>query len=247
MCFVVDGFSFGNADMDKYVDITIQSTLYSTNNQGRFRRFRRSRIAKRMDQSESHVSKNQVSENINNMSYQQSGDETSQASENNRVYGRSVVMHHSAHEAQRVRDDKTSVLDNEAPGVSGSVIPGSTLQRDIVSTDNDYAGIPVSHSADSLELSPSESANDGFQSVQSELDGKKVKLHCRVQVQLTTSIPPALLFIPNPVLGSVGRVILRAVLNALLPNFLELASRDYQSWVSGERTCQSGVGSLVGA
>lgn len=245
--FTVDGFSFGNPDMDKYVDIQIQSTLYSTNNHGRFRRFSRSGNIAKNDQNEEPECKSQTADNTNNVSCHDSGAGTSQAPENNRVYGRSVEMHHSMHESLGTRGAEVVALANEDSGVSDSAVLDNTPQVETDSVVNDYDDIPANHNLDSLGLLSSSLEHDEFHTVHSELDGKKVRLHCQVQVRLTTSIPPALLFIPNPVLGSVGRVILRSVLNALLPNFLELASKDYQRWVSGERTCHSGVGSLVGA
>lgn len=58
-------------------------------------------------------------------------------------------------------------------------------------------------------------------------------------------VPQALLFMPRVALGSAGSLVMRAVLKALLPRFLDLLVSDYQSWAEGSTTRMSANGELV--
>lgn len=73
-------------------------------------------------------------------------------------------------------------------------------------------------------------------------------LHCRVNVTMAVQVPSALRMVPNPLLGYAGRMVLRAVLSAALPNFLRLLSEDFQQWVRGgrQRDADAATGDLFG-
>ena len=58
-------------------------------------------------------------------------------------------------------------------------------------------------------------------------------LDCRVQINMAVKVPGALRVVPNGLLGYAGSVITKTVLNAVLPNFLQLLSTDFKQWVAG--------------
>ncbi|CAD7697496.1 unnamed protein product [Ostreobium quekettii] len=72
-----------------------------------------------------------------------------------------------------------------------------------------------------------------------------VTLQCKVVLQLQITIPAALSFVPRLVIGSTGRIVIRAVLHSLLPSFLDLVVTDYERWAAGEQSREDMVGKLV--
>jgi len=58
-------------------------------------------------------------------------------------------------------------------------------------------------------------------------------LDCKVQINMAVKVPTALRVVPNGLLGYAGSVIVKTVLNAVLPNFLQLLSNDFKRWVAG--------------
>ena len=71
-------------------------------------------------------------------------------------------------------------------------------------------------------------------------------LQCRVNVTVAIRVPRPLRVVPNPLLGYAGSLILRSVLSATLPNFLNLLKSDFSQWVedSEERDCFAATGEL---
>ena len=65
------------------------------------------------------------------------------------------------------------------------------------------------------------------------------------RVAVGFDVPQALLFMPRVALGSAGSLVMRAVLKAMLPRFLDLLVSDYQSWAEGNTTRMSANGELV--
>ncbi|KAL4457371.1 hypothetical protein ABPG75_012236 [Micractinium tetrahymenae] len=80
--------------------------------------------------------------------------------------------------------------------------------------------------------------------------GQQALLHCRAQVTMAVRVPKALKVVPNALLGYAGSLLLRAVLSATLPNFLELLAADYRRWAglagaaAGARQLDTPVGEL---
>lgn len=72
------------------------------------------------------------------------------------------------------------------------------------------------------------------------------QLHCRTEVTMAIRVPAALMAVPNPILGYTGSVLLRAVLSAALPNFVELLASDFRTWATSlaRRDLESRVGGL---
>jgi hypothetical protein len=66
--------------------------------------------------------------------------------------------------------------------------------------------------------------------------GQAPLLDCKVQINMAVKVPGALRVVPNSLLGYAGSVITKTVLNAVLPNFLQLLSTDYKQWVAGGRS-----------
>jgi Protein of unknown function (DUF1997) len=58
-------------------------------------------------------------------------------------------------------------------------------------------------------------------------------LDCKVQINMAVKVPGALRVVPNGLLGYAGSVLSKTVLNAVLPNFLQLLSNDFKQWVAG--------------
>jgi hypothetical protein len=58
-------------------------------------------------------------------------------------------------------------------------------------------------------------------------------LDCKVQINMAVKVPGALRVVPNGLLGYAGSVIAKTVLNAVLPNFLQLLANDFKQWVAG--------------
>lgn len=65
------------------------------------------------------------------------------------------------------------------------------------------------------------------------------------RVAVGFDVPQALLFMPRVALGSAGSLVMRAVLKAMLPRFLDLLVADYKSWAEGSTTRMSANGELV--
>lgn len=211
--FKIDEFTSGNPDMDKYMGIRVQSTLFSTDRLKRFSRFPW----------------------VHNR-----GIDHSEASGQAEAL-ECAVENFGILDGPLNRDEDSFGVDTFAD--SNSHIVEELALAKIAGQSSDSASYDDGDDAALINsiFAPPSTLDWG------QFDGNEVKLHCNVRLQLTTVIPPGLSFIPNPVLGSMGRIILRAILNALLPNFLELASKDYQRWVAGERSNELGVGSLAGA
>lgn len=62
-----------------------------------------------------------------------------------------------------------------------------------------------------------------------------VFLECRVNITVAVKVPRALRVVPNPLLGYAGSLVMRAVLNGAMPNFVELLSKDFASWADNNQ------------
>ncbi|KAL4858298.1 Protein NRT1/ PTR FAMILY 8.1 [Chlorella vulgaris] len=68
------------------------------------------------------------------------------------------------------------------------------------------------------------------QAQQQQAQGRQASLHCRTQVTMAVRVPRALKVVPSALLGYAGSLLLRTVLAATLPNFLNLLAADYRRW-----------------
>jgi len=125
---------------------------------------------------------------------------------------------------------------NNSPAVESFLDDVEDLQR------MKSAGLPLdgieSH-PDSLPVLTQTPIRDGSLVETTEYDisadgeDSVVRLNCAVQLRLNITLPPALAVIPRIIVGSVGRIVVRHILNAYLPNFLKLVVEDYHAWVTG--------------
>jgi len=73
----------------------------------------------------------------------------------------------------------------------------------------------------------------------------KGALEVQARVAVGFDVPQALSFMPRVALGSAGSVVMRAVLKAMLPRFLDLLVADYKSWAEGSTTRMDAKGDLI--
>ncbi|GAB4823478.1 hypothetical protein N2152v2_010524 [Parachlorella kessleri] len=73
------------------------------------------------------------------------------------------------------------------------------------------------------------------------------QLGCRVSVRIALKVPPPARVVPNALLGTAGRLLLRAVLVAVLPNFLDLLASDYKRWAAAGGTAGASPRDIEGA
>ncbi|GMH36729.1 hypothetical protein BSKO_04602 [Bryopsis sp. KO-2023] len=224
--FLVDSFSLGKPHMDKFFKIRIRSTLYASSHRDRLGPFKRFNgrfsfdATNETEELESVIDDVQDLENLRKAGVPIEVNASSEPGANHSFPGRPALP---CGENGDFEDDIE--MDYQLHAKRGADAPDTSKVQS--------------------STSESSSSRDRITTLLPELDGDSVRLHCFVQLHLVTIIPPALLFIPNLVLGSVGRIILRAVLNALIPNFLDLVTNDYKRWVTGDRKPSERVGSLV--
>lgn len=286
--FVVDRFSLGRPDMDKFFKIRVRSSLYSSNGDRLqpFSRFRQGRMggvnSTNVDESEELESVMDDVQDLENLRKAGVPLAVDSSQDSGGSYSDSPVVTFSQEDHLDEHDDvdddmemdRRLTCDGDNDDRGGSGLHALDSDQHACHASDRHPQHSNAYEGDAQNPEPSmgqkrgqadlrnltSSSNEGWDTSQvsrkpstssrlttllPELDGDYARLHCRVQLKLVTVIPPALSFIPNLVLGSVGRIILRAVLNALIPNFLDLVTNDYKRWVRGERKTDSSIGALV--
>lgn len=98
--------------------------------------------------------------------------------------------------------------------------------ENVLSTGTVAAGSEDAAMMDGMAASPALSE-------QQERHQQTAILHCSVSVSMSVRVPRALRVVPNPLLGTAGRLIIRAILKGVVPNFATLLGNDFLKWAQG--------------
>ncbi|KAL4522811.1 hypothetical protein Ndes2526B_g00857 [Nannochloris sp. 'desiccata'] len=123
------------------------------------------------------------------------------------------------------RDEGACVADSSSFRFSTDLSNG----EDTSSSNNSYASSSFSGTDADSEEHP---RNRVSSLTTSAVAAHAPLLDCKVQINMAVKVPGALRVVPNGLLGYAGSVITKTVLNAVLPNFLQLLSNDFKQWVA---------------
>lgn len=162
----------------------------------------------------------------------------------------------------RLFSDVTYTLpDSERPPASGSsdaaaLAPASGAEAaatEASSGGSDAAGVsPASSGAAIAAAAPAEAGGAAPENASpaapvAAVVYQKSQLSCHVDLRFTLKLPHPLSLVPRPLLQHAGNLLTKVTMQALLPNFLDLLSTDYQRWAQGTRQQAAPVGSLLSA
>ncbi len=148
----------------------------------------------------------------------------------------------SSEEEEEIEEEEIEEEDEEEEGgyTSDSSSPSFRFSTDLssVETTSDSDNLISSSFSDTDQPNTTTTTRNGTSAARQKNNSGGVAaqaplLDCKVQINMAVKVPGALRVVPNGLLGYAGSVITKTVLNAVLPNFLQLLSTDFKQWVAG--------------